>query len=55
MRLAVFDCLSAAACTIDQIAFATRVPVKNILAILMEMELDGIITRLPGDRVARAA
>lgn len=55
MRMAVFNCLGADACTIDQIAFTTRVPVKNILAILMEMELDGVVTRMAGDRVARAA
>jgi DNA processing protein len=51
-KQAVLNCLGTTPCTIDQIAFTTQIPVAKILAMLMEMELSGMLQRLPGDRVA---
>ncbi len=50
-RSAIANCLGPVPCTIDQIAFTTQIPVAKILSVLMEMELAGMLQRLPGDRV----
>jgi DNA processing protein len=54
LKQSVMTCLSHAPCTVDQIIYSTQLPAQKILGILMELELNGAIQRLSGDRVALA-
>ena len=48
----VYDCLRFRneALTPDAIHMATTLPIAKVMAALGELEFDGIVTRLPGNR-----